>query len=258
MNCRCLTLSLCAALTMLVAQIATAAPNTQYFQQIDPAVPTHSDVSDFSPTGLNLGNEGFAFFNWDQSAPSIGPVALNVYDSMPSWLQFDYDPNSPTYSFGDDPGLEAYSKGGFGYSTLTLPDGTTGESGALVDPAAEDNSNNTIPRLTLGAGAPDYFWVHYVTDNTNGDHNSVDRLRAREEDGNTDVRLRNLSFNSEPDVYSFFYTGMLPGNYLKLQLNSGVPGVQPSIAGIMIDIPEPTSMALVMLGSIGLIVRRRR
>ena len=38
-----------------------------------------------------------------------------------------------------------------GWASLTLPDGTSGPSGALIDPASADNSDNAVKAVVLGA-----------------------------------------------------------------------------------------------------------
>ena len=48
------------------------------------------------------------------------------------------------------------------------------------------------------------------------------------------------------------YTGVSPGDQIKIQLNSGVAGESGSIAGLMFDvIPEPTSARFVGIGQLG-------
>ena len=166
---------------------------------------------------------------------------------------------------GDDAGEEAFAKGGeSNWASLTTPEGFggsgTGLSGALVDPRATNNSNNTISDMPILAGAPSSFLLHVITDNTNLEHDPLNKIRAREDVGGEDSQASNLTFDGSPDVYTFRYDGVVAGDAIKIQLNSGVAGEAPSIAGIMIDvvIPEPTSAALLVLGSLGLISRRRR
>jgi hypothetical protein len=238
---------------------------------LDPAAPTYANAADYSNSGLDIGNDGFIFFNWNQSAPTSGVypnadvVSQNVNNELPAWLSLDFDPTSATYSFGDDAGEEAFAKGGeSSWATLTTPEGFggsgTGLSGALVDPRATDNSNNTISDMPILAGAPSSFLLHVITDNTNLEHDPLNRIRAREDVSGEDSRASNLSFDGSPDVYTFRYDGVVAGDSVKIQLNSGVAGEAPSIAGFMIDVvvPEPTSAALLVLGSLGLISRRRR
>jgi len=267
------------AITCLLGGQFAQAATTMYFldgvtgltvadAEVTPTAPTHSGATDYSDAGLNLGNDGFVFFNWDAPAPTQGvynfpdTITQNINDQLPAWLSFDYDPSSANYSFGDDPGEETFAKGGeASWATLTLPDGDNGLSGALVDPRAAGNSNNTFNSLVVGAGAPSSFWISFVTDNTNGEHDPDARFRPREDADGANVRLNNIpSLDGAPDVYSILYSDIVVGDVLKLQLRSGSTLEAPSIAGFMVDtvIPEPTSAALLMLGGLGLIARRRR
>ena len=222
-----------------------------------------TESSDYSDAGSDLGNLGYLFFNFDAPSPtssSITNVDQNVVNALPSWIGVEFDFNSPNYSFGQDMDEETFSKGGQpSWATLTLPDGTSGLSGALVDPRATDNSNNTIKNLPVLSGAPAGFLLHIVTDNTNLEHDSANRIRAREDISDLDFRVNNPSFDGSPDVYTFLYRGVSPGDVLKVQLNSGVAGEAPSIAGIMFDVvPEPAIAALLAAGVFGLGLIRRR
>lgn len=248
------------AVAVATANSAVATTSIQYFEQLDPGIATHTDASDYSDAGIDIGNAGFLFFNFGASAPNDGPADQNVVNALPSWIGVDFDPSSPTYSFGQDVGEEAFSRGGqSSWANLTLPDGTSGLSGALVDPRATDNSNNTIKQLDILPGAPRAFWLHIVTDNTNLEHDSANRVRAREDVSDLDVRVRTPPFNGEPDVYSFLYSGVAVGDFIKVQLNSGVAGEAPSIAGVMFDlVPEPTSGLLLACGCLALSGVRRR
>lgn len=220
------------------------------------------DVDNFSPAGIDLGKEGFWFANFDRlMAVSGEPVDSNDVNQFPSWILPDFDPMSPDYSFGD----EVSSAGDPLYDILRLPDGTTGASGSLVDAEADNNSNNTMKRLVLGQGVPSSFFMHVVVDNTNGEHDPGNRVRGRAEsaDGMISEDFRyNTSpsdFNGTADVYTFRYDNWEPGDFLKIQLNSGVDGIDPGFAGLMFDIPEPMGLSLVLLGlmAVGLVRRHR-
>jgi len=252
---------LCSAALLITqgAQATTSVTPIPPGKTVNPSTPDHADVTDYQ--ALGLGQEGYLFFNFDPNSDSgDDPVGEDRAESLPSYITVDYDPNSAGYSFGQDVGFEAVSRGGVaGWATITLPDGTTGLSGALVDPRADNNSNNTIKNIVVGAGIKStILLVHFVTDNTNLAHDSVNRIRPREDLSGTGFRFSNNSFNGVPDVYTAAYHNIAAGDVIKMQLNSGVGGVDPSIAGIMFDVPEPTCLALFGLGAMGLVCIRRR
>jgi hypothetical protein len=214
--------------------------------------------SDYSDAGLDLGNLGFWFANFDATTPQDGQaINANEASSLPSWISVNPTPDttfaaSVTTSGGHTP-----------WAFLTLPDGTNGLSGAAVDANTANNSNNSIRMLQLGPGAPRKFLLHVVTDNTAGEHDPASRLRARyEKTGTFDVSAVNTppglgtNMNGSPDVYTWLYdiggANLPAGAFIKLQLNSGNAGEQASIAGFMIDnVPEPSSALLLILGAIG-------
>ncbi len=142
------------------------------------------DQTDFNQ--LNVGNAGYWFPQFD--APALveeRPTGENVREALPSWAgplnhaTSILDPNYATRTFSQDG--PARSKGGQPtWNTFTLPDGETGLSGAIVDPATIENSNNTINRIQLNAGVPSTFYFHVITDNTNFEHDPTNRLRARQ------------------------------------------------------------------------------
>ena len=221
-------------------------------------VGTFLDSTDYSPAGLDLGKDGFIFFNWDAAVNSGGPND-NVNDQLPSWLT--YDPNQ-----GGGFGGQVTSKGGL--VSITPPSGPAAASGTLVDPEANANSNNTIRQFDLANDRPDQFFLSIVVDNTDGLHNPDDRLRPRlENGGSAELNLGAAGFNGVPDVYRFLVEPGAAGDFIKIQLRS-LPGPgggdgsgnDPGIAGFMIDVvPEPTSIALLGVGTLALgCIRRRR
>jgi len=211
--------------------------------------------SDYSNAGLNLGNAGFWFPNFGATTPVDGAaIDANDRNSLPSWVTIDPTPDttftsSATTSGGHTP-----------WAPLTLPDGENGLSGAVVDSATANNSNNTIRELHLGPGTPSKFFLHVVTDNTAGAHNPTARLRARAEmSGVFDISGPNVpdglaaNMDGSPDVYTWLYDGVTEGSFIKLQMNSGALGSTASIGGLMFDIvPEPSSAALILVGAMGL------
>jgi hypothetical protein len=204
------------------------------------------DQTDFARLGL--GKAGYWFPQFDTGSPvAQRPTGENARDALPKWIEplnhvtNFLDPAYLTRTFSQDgPGR---SKGGQSkWSKFTLPDGTKGLSGAIVDPHARKNTNNTINRIQFRDAVPATFYVHIVTDNTSGQHDPTLRLHLR---GNSQGRdfesvsnplANDLVFNGIADVYTYRCEGFLPGDFLKLRL-SGDPrgGGGPSFGGIMFD-----------------------
>jgi hypothetical protein len=212
--------------------------------------------SNYSPAGLNIGTAGYWFANFAASAPVTGAaVDSNDRESLPSWVAPINGAPDTTF-----PASATSSGGQTTWATLTLPNGSTGLSGAVVDANTANNSNNSIRQLDLGPGTPSMFLFHIVTDNTAGQHDPASRLRARAEDpGVFDISGPNTpaglaaNMNGTPDVYTWLYTGMTDTSFIKVQLNSGAAGETASIAGFMFDVvPEPSSFLLLIVGLLGI------
>jgi hypothetical protein len=203
------------------------------------------DQTDFER--LSIGNAGYWFPQFDALTPvEERPTGENARDALPSWAgplnhaTSILDPNYSTRTFSQDG--PARSKGGQPtWNNVTLPDGETGLSGAIVDPHTSGNSNNTINRIRLNAGVPSTFYFHVVTDNTNFEHNPTNRLRARGNAGGVDIEANTypqtagLNFDGIADVYTFRYDGFAAGDYIKLQLNGDAADEGASFAGFMLD-----------------------
>jgi len=216
---------------------------------------------------LNIGRAGYWFPQFDAASPVSGrPTSENERNALPAWagplnhVTSIFDPSFSTRTFSQDG--PARSKGGQAdWSTVRLPNGETGLSGAIVDPHTRGNSNNTINRIQLGAGVPSTFYFHILTDNTNFDHDPTNRLRARGDVGGSNLAAdffpvtANLAFNGIPDIYTYRYDGFSPGDFIKLQLNGDpAPKGGASFGGLLFDvtfepnlIPEPTSGLLVLV-----------
>jgi hypothetical protein len=238
------------------------------------------DVTDFQAVGF--GQAGYYFPQFGASSPvTQRPTWENMQFNPPSWAGFQFDITKPDRTFSPDAGyfsgdvndpmdelppygdplvLGVYSKGGQpGWNIFTLPNGLVGASGAVVDEHTANNSNNTINRIQLRSDVPTSFFLRLVVDNTNLEHDPARRLRVRTEFGG-DALLTGLTFNGIADVYTFRLDNMVPDNFIKVQLNSGVPGKAASLGGIMFDpIPEPAAGGLLAMGvaALGLAWRHR-
>ncbi len=207
------------------------------------------DQTDFRKMGIGKAGYWFPQFAAEQPV-ALRPTGENVRDALPTWAgplnhaTKIWDPAFWTRTFSQDgPGR---SKGGQPeWNDFVLPDGERGRSGAIVDPHAYKNTNNSVNRIQLGEGTPPVFLLHVVTDNTNMEHNPTNRLRARGKVNGIDLEpvseppAEELVFNGTADIYTFRYEGFQSGDFIKIQLN-GDSKQGPSIGGILFDIePEP-------------------
>lgn len=202
------------------------------------------DQTDFKQ--LNIGKAGYWFPQFAAKNPVVGrPTDENARDALPAWAgplnhaTRIWYPSFWTRTFSQDgPGR---SKGGQGqWNDFILPSGQAGRSGAIVDPFAFKNTNNSVNRIQLSHGTPALFFFHIVTDNTNMEHNPTNRLRARGNANGADLEPvtsptgDELKFNGVADIYTFRYEGFQSGDFIKVQLN-GDSEQGPSIGGILFD-----------------------
>ncbi|TWU27514.1 hypothetical protein [Bythopirellula polymerisocia] len=209
------------------------------------------DQTDFEKLGI--GKAGYWFPQFSAEEPVAGrPTGENARDALPTWAgplnhaTKIWDLAFWTRTFSQDgPGR---SKGGQEkWNKFILPGGEAGSSGAIVDPFAFKNTNNSVNRIQLGESTPSLFFLHIVTDNTNKEHNPTNRLRARGNTNGVDLEpssapaKEELKFNGVADIYTFRYEGFDSGDFIKIQLN-GDSKQGPSIGGMMFDTEfEPQS-----------------
>jgi hypothetical protein len=242
---------------LLISRPADAAKTIEF-------VGVRFDQTDFSSTGLNIGQAGFWFPQFDAPNPVSGrPTDENDRNSLPSWapINFTTNPFDPTRTFSLDNGGVKSEGGDPTWNTLKLPDGEVGLSGSVVDPQTVNNSNNTINKIVLTPGVavdrlPQMFLLHIVVDNTNHEHDPVNRLRPRGEgpsqpDVGVTISPGPAAFNGVADVYTFRYSGWEADDFIKLQLNgAAAPATGAGFAGLMFDVvPEPSSAGLALLGA---------
>jgi hypothetical protein len=191
------------------------------------------DQTDFDH--LKIGKAGYWFPQFGANSP-VGDRSTgeNACDALPNWVTpFNHvtsilDPAFKTRTFSQDG--PAQSMGGIAkWNTFKLPNGKSGRSGAIVDPFAHKNSNNTINRIQLRKGVPSTFFFHVVTDNTNREYDPTIRLRARGNSNGVDIdaspspSVKEFVFNGTADVYTYRCEGFQAGDFLKLQLSGDSP-----------------------------------
>jgi hypothetical protein len=243
------------------------------------AVEVRRDCTDYSSSGIAVGNSGYWFAHFDGPKPQAdAPPDAHHANALPQWMLVDFEPTSdsqpPPYSFsltpGDD-GPDATSVGGQpSYNQLTLPDGRKGLSGQLVDAKVGANHMNTLIKAwEFGDGAPQSLLVHVVLDNAPiAAGSAVDEIRLTHTNAEGGIKDRAAFENLTPqnngvaDVYTFRVEGVEVGGSLAVQLHTAADGssADTGLAGIAFDAIEfpPTSSArnlhLPLLFGIGVVV----
>jgi hypothetical protein len=261
------TLGLALVFTVLIIRSAEAQKTITF-------VGVQYDQTDFSNTGLNIGKAGYWFPQFNAASPvNDRPTNENDRNALPSWapINFTTNPADPTRTFSLDNGGVKSEGGDPAWNTLKLPNGEVGLSGSVVDPQTVNNSNNTINKIVLTPGTaadplPQSFLLHIVVDNTNHEHDPVNRLRPRGEgptmpDTSVTLTPGAAAFNGAADVYTFQYTNWAANDFIKLQLSgSAAPATGAGFAGLLFDVlPEPdcTLMALGAVVVSAVTLRRR-
>lgn len=215
-------------------------------------VGTNTDVTNFSSSGLTRGRLGYWFPNFaNPSSSKLAPIPTKLVDEFPDWIVVDYDTGSPTYSFALDSPSSAFATGGqVSYNNFTLPNGTTGLSGQLIDDmnSTGTQSNNIISGIAFTADAPSAFLLTVILDNApTSEFTSVSRMRVRndspggamEAEVTLDGLYTGLTHNGTADAHQFKLTGVVPDGFFKIQLRTpGNPtpqGADTSLGGILID-----------------------
>jgi hypothetical protein len=206
-----------------------------------------NDIVDFSA----LGNRGYWFPGFACPTYSFEfPTNYSEYDRLEPWtgpLKHISRWQLKEYvnrSFSQD-GPCSTICGDASYNTVTLPDGTFGVSGIIVDPAADENSNNSVNRIMLNNGTPSSFVLSIVIDNCNNAHSAINTIKARGEHVGVAVEPDSspqpgaAGFNGIADVYRFQYDGFVDGDYIKIKFNGQAGKVQDgggaSFGGILFD-----------------------
>lgn len=281
-----------------VAAVFTLAPRAALAANSAVWEPANSLVNTTNYTGL-ASHWWFANFN-AASPVTGATTDSNEARNLPSWIHlesrhafkgFADDGITPDgtirtgYSFTET-GVGSSSTGGqASFNNLTLPNGVTGRSGQVLDNLSGTGTTTSMLAMRILPGAPSQMRIWVVLDNgVDPAFNSQARLRVslRNTGGppaygapETEIvepevlpgGVRLIASGSDPnnnngvaDAWSFLLGDLGVGDIVTVRPTSAA-GDFGGFAGIMIQgIPEPSSVAMLAMGSAGLVgvVRRRR
>lgn len=197
-------------------------------------------TSDFTGLGQHL--QYWPLFGRTSGQSARRTDDEDCIERTPGFANFEHHTLLETRTFSNDAlgdPIGTKTAGGFpAWAMFTLPDGQVGRSGTFYDESNVDNSNNTVNGMRLVDGGPTTFCLGLVTDNTAGEHDADVRLEARAD--TVDVSLEghpDLSFDGVPDLYTFRYEGMQPGDLVKIRFQcSSTSGCQGAgLGGILVS-----------------------
>jgi hypothetical protein len=243
------------ALVALVATSCVAKPDAQiergdYQARLGSHALTYvgkrSGITDFTGLGQHL----YYFPLFGLTSPETGKRTddrdayyQGIFRGFEHHRLLDLDTRTFSPDAGGSP-VGVKSKGGFSsFPIFTLPDGTTGRSGAVYDDHTLDgNSNNTINQVITRHDEPRDFCLNIITDNTAGQNNPDKRLEARLDSGGTEIDVDlaghpDFTFDGQPDMYTFLYEGMSDDERFKIRLStsSTSSGRGAGFGGIMVS-----------------------
>jgi hypothetical protein len=225
------------------------------------------------------------------SAVTGAPMDQSEVRNLPSWIHFETRPscigmaddcttsdttNRTGFSFSENTTnlTGATSIGGQPtFNNLTLPNAATGRSGEAVDSLSATGNTSTMANFRILAGAPTSFRMWVVTDNgdvgggvyqdqarmrvglrgTGGPPYTSDLDQVSAEALPSGQRIGNIALghNGIADAWAFLFGDVNPDDLVTFQVSSAANS-RPAFAGFMIEVvPEPASMVLVLLGTIG-------
>jgi hypothetical protein len=162
------------------------------------------------------------------------------------------------------------SAGGFGYATIDNPAGGTVESGVTYVITSSPTQNDIL-KVSIGSGAPAQFDIGYLTSqdqNVAVQYDYPTSLRLRQTNGSASgdsgLIATNPTGNGNIDFYFFRVSGAAAGDVytfsrIESNANPGDSMYHITAGGLVFtqSVPEPASLAIVAIGGISFLSRRR-
>jgi len=196
-------------------------------------------------TSAGLGETVTGSIQWDftggtpQVSQDLLALASQQRNNLPAGVTFGVGANTSGVA------------GGWGYQQVTDDFGGPFESGTLT-------SGGTTPAeialLTIGAGGPTDIRLGLYTDNTDNPVFTPGSFDVAV--GGASASVSTTSANLDGDVYWFDVTGLVDGDVISITVDGSTS--ENLLGGIITaEVPEPGSLALIGLGGLAMLRRRR-
>jgi hypothetical protein len=206
------------------------------------------------PSSSGIGSAGFLLFDYNGLGMRNGVnyatgVALNGYASDYSTAPIGSNNGTATHPYPT-------------YTTLTTAEGTIA-TGVVYQFNSTGNTN--LLTITLGAGTPSSFILSTLVDNGSGNSANDDDAVTVTPSGSSPAVTESIAGTNggttkSNDFYSFLITNAASGDTITIGTtpNASDGATTALLGGVAFEAtPEPCSIAVISLGGLGLLLRRR-
>lgn len=206
------------------------------------------DITNFS----NYGKEGFWFPGFDCPSYSfekhtdyyemnslntwMGPLKHIKRWEIKEYINRSFSMDGPCSTICGD----------IDFNSFQLPNNKIGISGVIVDPAAAENSNNSVNRIQLNENTPNSFILSIIVDNSAMKYSAIHSIIARGEHQGEAIEplvvpmLNESKFNGIADIYQYQFLNFNEGDHIKIKFNGKGGSVQDgggaSFGGLLFDL----------------------